>query len=301
MLDASRPPVLVATDLTEHAETALIRGRRIADAVGAPFIVMHVVPDVLRHHPLVPSRDANDAVLALDLSKRAAELVTQQVSRTLRVSADVYRVKVELGDAEDEIVRVAEEERAQLIVVGAKPRHGTERILGHVAERVVRYAHTSVLVARTGEHTRTILVATDFTEGSIPGLELASSLVETLGASVTLLHVMQLPSVTPLVSMTSALGSPWMPPPKQAVEQLEELGLMTLGSLAQQYHFQHIEQVEGEPADVVMRRAEQIGAEMIVMGSHGRTGLRRLVLGSVAEKVIRTSALSVTVARPPAP
>jgi nucleotide-binding universal stress UspA family protein len=58
-----------------------------------------------------------------------------------------------------------------------------------------------------------------------------------------------------------------------------------------------VEQVEGTPAEVIVARAEALGVEMILMGSRGRTGLARLVLGSTAEKVIRTSTMSVLVAR----
>lgn len=292
-----RSPVVIATDLGEHGEAALVRGRRIAEALGAPMVVVHVVPDVLRHHPLVPSAEENDAMLSLELDRKAADLVTEQVSRTLRVSADDYRVRVETGDAEDEIVRVAEEEHARLVCVGAGPRHGAERILGHVAERVVRYAHSSVLVARAGKHTSRILVATDFTEGSLPALRFASVLAGKTGAEATLAHVMQLPRVTPLVPALSALGSPWMPPPRETVERLEKLGLEMLAGLRDEYELQRSVQLEGEPAEVLLRYAHELDVDMVVLGSHGRTGLKRLVLGSVAEQVIRTSGLSVVVAR----
>jgi nucleotide-binding universal stress UspA family protein len=290
-------PVLIATDLTEHAEPALLRGRAYARAVGAPLIVIHAIPDVFHHHPLMATPSENDAALALELEKKAADLVVEQVGRVLDVSPEEYRVEIEVGDAEDAIVRVAEEEHASLIVVGAKPRRGTERILGHVAERVVRYAHTTALVARAGPTTRKLIVATDFTEGSLPALRFAALLVEKLGFEATVLHVMELPKGTPLTPVFAALGSPWMPPPKATIERLEELGRTILQGLAEQYHFAHTEQVDGDPRKVIIARAEETDAEMIVMGSHNPAGLRRLVLGSVAEAVIRTSMLSVAVAR----
>ena len=109
---------------------------------------------------------------------------------------------------------------------------------------------------------------------------------------------MQLPSESSaLAAVSSALGSPWIPPTKSAIESLEALGRSTLEGLAKQYGFTHVAQVEGTPAEVIVARAESIGAEMILMGSRGRTGLARLVLGSTAEKVIRTSSTSVLVAR----
>ncbi|AKU98807.1 Universal stress protein family [Labilithrix luteola] len=292
-------PILIATDLTEFSEPALVRGHMHAAALGVPFVVVHVIPDVLRHYPLLPSRGENDAKLALDLTKKAADLVSEQVSRVLHVPASDYRVNIEVGAPEDEIVRVAEESDATLVVVGGKPREGSERYLGHVAERVVRYSPTSVLVARPGTASRRVLVATDFGEGSLPAVKFGGVLVEKAKLEVTLLHAMQLPGNHPFMAVASALGSPWMPPPQGAIEKLEELGLATLEGLAKQYHFSHFEQVEvkRDPAETILERADAIDAEAIVMGSQGRTGLRRLVLGSTAEKVIRLSRRSVLVTR----
>jgi nucleotide-binding universal stress UspA family protein len=307
MPDETRSPVLIATDGTEHALPAIVRGHALAAVLepkartnlleAASLIVIHVIPDELHRHPLLPSLATYDAVRASTHVKEATEAVTAQVRDALGSLPDALRVVIEMGQPADEIVRVAEEVRSSLVVVGAKPRHGAERVLGHVAERVVRYAHTSVLVARAGPETRKILIATDFTEGSLPALQLAAKLVEKTGVEATLLHVMQLPKATALTAAASALGSPWAPPPKVVIEQLEELGRKTLEGFAQQYRFAHVEQLEGDPAAAIMARAQSLDAEMILMGSHGRTGLRRLVLGSTAEKVIRESTRSVLVAR----
>ncbi len=292
-------PVLIATDLTDAAAPALLRGRAHADAVGAPWIVCHVIPDVLRHHPLSPKRDQNDLVLAGDVMKKAADLVTEQVQRVLGASPDDYRVIIETGRADDEIVRIAEAERASLVVVGAKPREGVEAEVGHVAERVVRYVDTSVLVARAHVATGRILVATDFTEASMPCVRFAGMLVAKVGVEATLLHVMQLPSpaATALGAVSGALGGSFMPPTTLAVAELEELGSTTLEGIAKESGFAHSEQVEGDPADIIVSRAAATAAEMIVMGSRGRSGLSRLVLGSTAEKVIGRTDTSVLVVR----
>ncbi len=297
MPDVTRPPVLIATDLTPNAEPALLRGRAHAEAIGAPYLVVHVIPDVLRHHPLAPTAADNDASPMMDVTKKAADLVTEQVRRVLGASADDFRVRIEIGDAEDEIVRIAEEEHATLIVVGARPREGAERVLGHIAERVVRYAHATVLVARTGSATSKVVVATDFTDGSSPALAYAAMLVDKVGAQVTVVHAAQQPQSTALTALFSTLGSPWTPPAAAAVEQLEALGREMIENLAKEHRFANAVQVEGSPADVILAQAEAIDAEMIVVGSHGRTGLRRLVLGSTAEEVIRLTRRSVLVVR----
>jgi nucleotide-binding universal stress UspA family protein len=293
-------PVLVATDLTADAEPALLRGRAHAEAVGVPWVVCHVIPDVLRHHPLVPTREENDLTLAGELTKQAADLVTEQVRRVLGASPDDWRIIVETGTPEDEIVRIAEAERASLVVIGARPREGAERILGHVAERVVRYVHTSVLVARRGgSHSGKIVVATDFTEASMPCVRFGAMLIAKAGVDATLLHVMQIPSRvgSALGSVATALGSPWMPPSTATLAQLEALGRVTLDGLAKEHGFARSEQVEGDPAEVIITRASAMTAEMIVMGGRGRSGLSRLMLGSTAEKVIRKSDTSVLIVR----
>jgi nucleotide-binding universal stress UspA family protein len=291
-----RSPVVIATDLTEDSNAALVRGRGVAEAMGTPLVVCHVIPDVLRHHPLAPTRDENDLLLGADLTKRAADLVTDHVGRVLKMSADDYRVVVETGTPEDEIVRVAEAEAASLIALGGKKREGAQRYLGHIAERVVRYAHTSVLVARSGSLTGKILVPTDFGEGSIPALELAGKIIRSGRVKAHLLHVMQ-PASSGIAAMLTPLGSPWGPPAKAAIEALEAFGKSALASLADEYGFAGYEQIEGDPGDAIIERANTLDVETIIMGSRGRTGLRRLVLGSVAEKVIRGSHCSVLVAR----
>ncbi len=293
---APSKPVLVSTDLTEASDVALVRGHAHALAVGAPLLVCHVVPDVLRNHPLFPQRQEADILKAAELVKQASELVQQQVGRVLRIGADAYTIDVETGVPEDEIVRVAAQHEAQIVVIGGKPRTGVEKVLGHVAERVVRYAHVPVLVARPGDRTNRILVATDFTDGGTPAMVLAQTIMKTVGVEGTLLHVMQRPSSI-LADVAGPLGSPWMPVAKSAVDELEKLGKSTLEGLAKQYGFAKTEQVEGDPAEVITARAKALDVEMVLMGSRGRTGLARLVLGSTAEKVIRGSHCSVLVTR----
>ena len=281
--------VLVATDLTEASDLALKRGRLHADVTRASLIVCHVVPDVFRHHPLAPRRDQDDAVLASDLAKRASDLVNAQVQRVLGDRAGEYRVAVETGSAADEIVRLAEQEGASLVLVGGRPE------LGRVAERVVRYTHASVLVARPGPATGKALVATDFWPGSLPAIEAGEEL-HRVGVEITLIHAMDVPSSVP-PDLLSPLGSTWMTPTKGSMDELRALGMSTLGGLAKQHGFAHFEQVDGRAAEVLLSRAAAVEAEGIVLGSRGRSGLRRLLLGGVAERVVRGASCSVLVAR----
>jgi nucleotide-binding universal stress UspA family protein len=260
------------------------------------MVLCHIVPDVLRNHPLSPARGENEMTRASDFTKRAADLLTEQLRQTTGVSPDDVTVVIETGNPEDEIVRIAEDRDASLVVLGSRKHEGLDRVFGRTAERVVRYAPCPVLVARASEPTRKLLVATDFSEASLVALELAKVLVAKTGLEGTLLHVMQSPSVV-LPAIASPLGSPVVPPGADAVEKLEELGRETLAGLAKSYGFSRAEQVEGDPAAVIVARAAALPAEMILLATRGRTGLRRLVLGSTAEKVAREAECSVLVAR----
>ena len=86
MREVSPNPVLVATDLSEASDPAIARGAAHAQAVGAPLVVCHVIPDVLRSHPLQPRTGVNELTISSDYTKRAAELVTEQMRRVARTS-----------------------------------------------------------------------------------------------------------------------------------------------------------------------------------------------------------------------
>ncbi len=282
-------PVLIATDLTEASDPAIARGVAHAQAVGAQVVVCHVIPDVFRSHPLQPLQGGSAIALSAELTKRAAELATEQVHRVAGLSPDEDTVIIETGSPGDEVVRIAEDRGASLVVIGGKPE-------GSTAERIVRYAAMPVLVARAHAPTNKILVATDFSNAALTAAVYAKMLVEKAGVDATLLHVMQPPPVV-LPTIASTFGSPIVPAPAGLVERIEALGKETLDGLAKTYSIHRSEQVEGDPAAVIVERAKALDVEMIVMGSRGRTGLSRLVLGSTAERVIRHAPCSVLVTR----
>jgi nucleotide-binding universal stress UspA family protein len=288
-------PILVATDLTPASEPALGRALAQARLTGAQLLVVHVIPDVLRNHPLLPTPGGSEGVAASDLEKRVADLTTEQVRKVLQLSPDEFSVQIEMGDAEDEIVRAAEAHDASMIVVGAKPRKGMEKYLGHVAERVVRYAKMPVLVARPQVEGKNVLVATDFAEEAARALEVGGRMAKN-GYNVTLLHVVELPSVA-LAAASGPLGGVWAPPSQEAITQLVNLGKSTLDGLVKEHGFKAGEQADGNASEKILGRAEALHSDLVILGSRGRTGLSRLLLGSVAESVIRHSHCSVLVMR----
>jgi len=134
----------------------------------------------------------------------------------------------------------------------------------------------------------TILHPTDFSEHSEFAFRLASALARDYHARLILLHV-----IPP--SMVIYAGGPVLAEAWPSVEEVEA----KLGQLKGQAHHVRVEStvMEGDPVDMILRAAEETHSDVIVMGTHGRTALTRLLLGSVAELVLRKAPCPVLTAK----
>jgi nucleotide-binding universal stress UspA family protein len=143
-------------------------------------------------------------------------------------------------------------------------------------------------------HIRHILVPTDFSDGSIRAFETALDMARDSGARLTLFHVHHVPaSVFPDVIL------PIGPELMRNVEHSVELVLDKWRDRAA---------AEGVPADIrtsfgatheeICAAADEVGADLIVIGTHGRSGISHALLGSVAEKVVRKAPCPVLTVRP---
>jgi len=138
---------------------------------------------------------------------------------------------------------------------------------------------------------RTILHPTDFSEPSDYALRLAVALARDHGARLVLLHV----AAPPPAFYSEAILIPAPPDPHEEERQrLDRLAVP--GEVPTERRV-----VEGSPAEEVLRSAEDLGVDLIVMGTHGRTGLARLLMGSVAELVVRKAACPVLTVKTPFP
>ena len=143
-----------------------------------------------------------------------------------------------------------------------------------------------------------ILHPTDFSENARYAFESACALARDNHATLIVLHVM-MPSVAP------TLDQPLPDPLRPADSQGAGASLPWPQAADPQIHVEH-RLTEGDPAEEVLRLAALLQCDLIVVGTHGRTGLGRLLMGSVAEEVLRKAACPVLVvkaapARPPAP
>ena len=135
----------------------------------------------------------------------------------------------------------------------------------------------------------TILHPTDFSENSEFAFRLACALARDYKARLVLLHVLPPPMV--LYAGGPVPAETW-PTSEQAEEKLRQL--------EGQAHSVRVESqvLEGDPVDMILRAAEETASDVIVMGTHGRTALARLLMGSVAEAVLRKAPCPVLTAKP---
>ena len=136
--------IVVPTDFSDRAREAWEMAKRLGAAVGAELIVCHIVPEPLRYGQGVYAGDPADDVARAWVKAALDDLVEQARAEGLEARACLRR-----GLAYQEIVALARDERADLIVIGTHGRAGMSRmLLGSVTDRVVRLAPCPVLTVR---------------------------------------------------------------------------------------------------------------------------------------------------------
>jgi len=143
-----------------------------------------------------------------------------------------------------------------------------------------------------------ILVATDLTPASEPAVKAALGLAKTLGATITALHVLEapaesvkwfLPDSPELLALRAAIA--------REQETIHKELAAHLASLAQGSVSVEAIVRNGNPVDTIVGVADEIGADLVVVGTHGRRGIQHAILGSVAERVVRTARQAVLTVR----
>ncbi|WP_263786533.1 universal stress protein [Salinibacter grassmerensis] len=176
-----------------------------------------------------------------------------------------------------------------LVVMGTHGRRGLRRlVLGSVAEEAVRKAPCPVLTVGRGAvapqdmEGGTLLVPVDFSEHRFRLMAHAREIAPVYGMDLTLLHVVD---ATGLPNAYGAHGSP--PDPGVLSDRAEEVLDVEAESLRTKGIEVTLDVRGGHPAAEVLDVAEERGAAFIAIATHGRTGLERMLMGSVAEKVLR--------------
>lgn len=305
--------VLVPLDRSALAEQALGQAVAIASAAHASIDV------VLVHEPLTMAGfgDAPWNAEQLDEEQKYVQTIANELAKaaTIPVTYAVMR-----GEAVDMICKRAKDVGADLVVMTSHGRTGFSRAwLGSIADGVLRHATIPVLMLRASEakHDRfaavplfqRILVPTDGSSFAGATLSSTAALARCADAKVTLLRVVQpVPLMTLDVDLATGIGSgmPFGYSPqledsvateqvvKDVKEQLAEAAQRLLEREGIKADHQVV--VSGQIAQAILDFAHAHDMHLIAMSTHGR-GASRLLVGSVADKVIRASGLPVLLQR----
>lgn len=261
-------------------------------SVTAEGILPHVRRLLRRHDSeLVLLRVANpppleEQVPILEASLSAAREYIAGVRDRLEQQGVRVKALARVGPAAGTILDVAEDEKVSLIALATHGRTGLKRALfGSVAEHVMRKSPVPVLAVRPfwsyeilppgrteDRSLQGILVPTDGSDLSMAVLPPAVEMAKLFGARLVLLHVQD-------------------PESEVAQERLEELAKRAKGVETATVRDR------GEPAKAILDNARFHGCDLIAMTTHGRSGLSRLAVGSVTEKVLREATLPLLIVR----
>ncbi len=283
-------PVIVGVDASLEAAQAAELGWRIAAAAGVSCHLVHAVRDVRSRLLLAPTREAvADLELAL---KEAARRDIERVHEGSVPPEALRHLETKVGRPVVALAEVVEERGAGLVVLGGKHHTALDRWwAGSTAHDAVRRLHVPLLVSAgppTEKHR--VLVAVDLSPAAGPAIAAARQVAELFRAELRALHVVE---PVPVVSE--------LPPPLTdrdlaalAQEHLErEVWPLLPGALAGRT------MRSGTPVYAIAQEAADWGADLVVVGSHGRGWLERLVIGSVTEQLLSRLPTSLLVVPPP--
>jgi len=266
-------PILVATDLSARTDRAVDRATLLGKVWGAPLLVSHVVE--------VDSR------LAGKLDTAAAA-----VRDVLPDPASPAEVLIAEGSVPETIVKQAIENDCQLIVTGvARFNHIGDFFIGTAVDRVIRDAVTPVLIVKQRPRTeyRTVVATTDYSTCSRHALLTAANMFP--DAEMHIAHAFHVP-FEGFLSVKENLEA------FQAEAQAELDAFVSSPSLPPAVRARlkcHLRY--GETATVVQQVADEVAADILVAGTHGRSGFSKAAFGSMAEALVRCALIDTMIIR----
>jgi nucleotide-binding universal stress UspA family protein len=288
--------ILVPLDGSPLAERALPYATTLARRSGSRVVLVEAV----QAHPL-PGADPGDA--QAELTGRAEENLRGTASR---LAADGVTAEPHVYDDDPvhAILDLAERQCADLIVMATHGRGGFGRMLyGSVADQVLRHATIPVLLvpsivdhAWPTDRPLRLLVPLDGSKLAEESLQSVELLAEAFEARPTLLRVVE-PPTYPLYGDGYAYV-----PFDEDTELADARQYLNdqVGRLCQRGRQAEVSVAVGPPARIIAETARARGADVIVMSTHGHSGLSRLILGSVATSILRQTTVPLLLARPSA-
>lgn len=269
--------ILVATDFSERSDRAFRRALLQVTAWGASLVLLHVIDD-----------DQPKRLFKAEHAA-AAKILSEQMESLRAIEHIECEARITQGEAFQGIGDFANETGADMVVIGPHRRSVLMDVfVGTTAERTIRTSHRPVLMVNgvpAGPY-RHVLIAVDFSDCSAEALQAVKTLGLDRNVVVSVLHVFDAPAAG-LMSRSSANSDDI----EDYISDRKGVAARELDTFlnAQDFFPTHriLEYWDNTPAHSINRIADNISADLIVVGTHGRTGIGKWLLGSVAEAVLR--------------
>lgn len=285
--------ILFPTDFSKCAEQALAHAVFLAEKYGAEIHVLHVIT-IFEDQPSVVS---NEIAETKEMVRKLEDIAEKQLNKLLdsHSSNDIKIItEIKRGlSAAPAILEYVSDKQIDLIVMGTHGRRGLGHLLlGSAAEEVVRLAPCPVFTIRELKepkpvmHVNNILVPVDFSNYSEKALAYASEIAQSYNAQLQLLHIIE-ETMHPAFSVTGKSSIFDLVPgikddSKKRTEKM--LNKFVSDKVKSKVFIQG-----GRAANDIIKFAKENSTDLIVIATHGLTGLEHMLLGSVTEKVVRMS------------
>ncbi len=283
--------ILLSTDGSEYSEGAIREAIKLAKKCSSKLTVLSVIDTN-------PEFDALAPQLMEKKEKEARQNLDAVQARARQEGVDCDTIVHEGEEPYKYIVDEAIKSKSTMIVMGRRGRTGLKRLMmGSVTARVIGHAPCNVLVVPKAAQLefKNIVVATDGSKYSVAAASEALGLAKRNGSALTIISVVPSELLTPTdidftITQREHIAEKEMHEAEKSAKAVKEAAQKEGVSVRAFV-------LSGRPADAIIETAQEKKADLIVLGSHGRTGVERLLMGSVAERVIVLASCPVLVVK----
>ena len=288
--------IIAAIDFTPSCRNALREAARRASLDGAAITAVHVMDEFLVHE-LKKALSADQAAIRADWLERLKKFVAES-----EVGAVAVNTEVRIGHPFTELVEACRAHSADLLVMGAKGSKNEPNRIGAIAAKCVRKAPVDVLVVREDAQGpfKKIVTCVDFSENSAKAVQCALHVAQQDGATLDCLHVYQ-----SALAMSLDYGgfAPSMPATidPEAVDNWRkdlEAFLAPLTRDASEVKVTALIKERVNIREAILEHVNDVHATLVVLGTRGKTGLREMLIGTTAEKIVQHAPCSILAVKP---
>jgi universal stress protein E len=298
--------VLAATDFSEHGLAAVRRAVWVAQQSREKLVVAHVVADIRKaiHHTSYRSRieflEGNEEHFQHELRRESDDKLKRELA-TLGSTGVEIKYETLLGEPYEELIHSVQQEGYDLVVAGTRGHSALQRlVLGSTAKRLIRKCPVSVWTVKDKEikPPARILAAVDMSDVSRLALNQAMWVAQRAGAQLHVLHVIESTGLSADLLDRNVAGTRSGSLRELIESEVRQQFQEFLSSIDQRSVTTTTHLLWGSPANEAVRLANELGTDLIVMGTVGRRGVEGLLLGNTAESVLTHCDCDVLTVKP---